>query len=42
MVYLFFKTTGRMLRKAKMTSNAMDWKVNASVVDVNCCNVVPA
>ena len=40
--YLFFNMTGRMLRNAKMTRSAMDWNVNASVVEVSCCNVVPA
>jgi hypothetical protein len=36
------RRTGKILRNAKMTNNAIDWKVNASVVDVSCCRVVPA
>ena len=40
--YLFLRMTGRMLRNAKMTNNAIDWKVSASVVDVSCWRVVPA
>ena len=31
-----------MLKKAKMTKSATDWKDRASVVEVNCCSVVPA
>ena len=42
LAYLFFNNAGRMLRRAKITSNATDWKDNASVVDVNCWRVVPA
>ena len=42
LTHLFFRSAGRILRNAKTTKRATDWNDSASVVDVNCCKVVPA